>query len=177
LYELILNSAKTNSEILYNLPFNENIDTKLLDLVTSTLGFKSLHNYNIQALVAACTTFTELLRNKGTEQGMDLLVTTLVAAEGLDTRTDISHIIEGNIVTIFVPLEFRSIALLRDLLDYILPAGMSYKVNRHVNIQKNQKTTIISKDRLLVAKVPNIDPANYLIPDTLLSVITDNPGS
>ena len=65
LYDLVLNSVKTESELIYNLPLSPNVNEKMLELLTLTLGFKPKHQYNSKQLYAICSVLSEIIRNKG----------------------------------------------------------------------------------------------------------------
>ena len=83
LFDVVLNSVKTNSESLYNLPLNDNTDERLIELMTLTLGFKSRHNYNVKQLTALCSAFCEVLKNKGTIYSITAAGNALLNSEGI----------------------------------------------------------------------------------------------
>ena len=47
------------------------MNNKLIDLLTMTLGFRSKHNYSTKQLVALCSIFPTILKNKGNIEGED----------------------------------------------------------------------------------------------------------
>lgn len=141
LYEIVLNYSEMNADLVYNLPFNDNVNDKLIDLMATTLGFKVKHHYNTKQLIAICSIFSTILRNKGNIQSIELIVKALLHSEGItddfgyELSEDLSHI------DIFVPLALSDINLLVDLLDYVLPAGMTTKIIRSTRIKINKDKT------------------------------------
>lgn len=148
LYELALTAVKTNSDLLYNLPNNENSDVLFLDLLSTTLGFKTLHNYNVNQLKALCSCFIEIIRNKGNITSIEKACNALISAEGI-TKTiyiDTSNTKKG--LVLYVPQELSDITLLRDLLEYVLPAGCTYTIVKTLNISHSIETTVPITDEV-----------------------------
>lgn len=148
LYELALTAVKTNSDLLYNLPNNENSDVIFLDLLSTTLGFKTLHNYNVNQLKALCSCFIEVIRNKGNITSIEKACNALISAEGI-TKTiyiDTSNTKKG--LVLYIPQELSDITLLRDLLEYILPVGCTYTIVKTLNISHNIETIIPVADEV-----------------------------
>ena len=149
LFDIVLNAVKTNADMIYDCPFSDNSDSQLIDLMTLTLGFKSRHNYNVQQLTALCSAFAYILKNKGNRQAIEAAVNTLVNAEGITDRVIISidkdrpHIME-----IRVPEAVSDINLLRDLLDYILPAGTECQIIREAQENKQASEKFHTQDNL-----------------------------
>lgn len=127
LFDVVLNSVKTNADMLYNLPLSEDSDERLLQLMTLTLGFKPRHQYNNRQLKAFCSVFAQIIRNKGNAKSFQLAVRALANAQGLEQGQIEVAIDKENKFRLLVslPSQFKGHTLLRDLLEYILPAGMS----------------------------------------------------
>lgn len=130
LFDLILNSVKTSADQIYNVQFNDNTDNQLLDLMAMTLGFKSRHNYNSNQLRALCSSFCEILRNKGSLYSVELAAKVLVHSEGLSQQVYSSVDNENHIIYVYLPQTLSDINLFNDILLYILPAGMSCTIVR-----------------------------------------------
>lgn len=149
LFDIVLNSVKMNADMLYNLPFSDNADAKLTDLMALTLGLKLKHKYPAKQLTAICSCFSEILRNKGSMYAVELAVNALLNAEGLtqEYRCQVSD--ANDQLNIYVPYQLSDVTLLRDILDYILPAGMKCNIgilNFTVN-SANTKSSISSSSR------------------------------
>jgi len=125
LYDLVLNSVKTGTDMINTLPLNTNLDNKLVDLVATTLGFKQKHNYNIKQLVAICNIFPTILRKKGSIQAIQLIGDALLNAEGLTDECTVSLSDDKCEVTVTLSKSLSDTTLFYDLLNYVLPAGMS----------------------------------------------------
>ncbi len=122
LYDVVLNSVKTNTDLLYSIRNDANFNSKLVDLLAMTLGFKSKHHYNTQQLIALCSVFPSILKNKGNIKAVRLAGQALLNAEGIAEPFDCEMI--NNTLYLFVPRRLSDLNLFYDLLDYILPAGI-----------------------------------------------------
>lgn len=150
LYDLVLNSVKTNAELLYNLPFNDSSDKQLIDLLAMTLGFKSRHNYNIKQLSAICSAFTQIIRNKGNIQSIELAIKALLNAEGISEGFDYEFTKNNTSITLYIPQTLSDLNLLRDLLVYIIPAGMSCNIIRETWLAQESTTKLITNDDVTI---------------------------
>lgn len=142
LYDVALNSAKTNIDLAYSLPDSDNLPDILVDLLALTIGFKSKHSYNVRQLKAICSCFSYILRNKGTVKAIRVACNAILQADGLNSEAEveISEDDPYNVV-IYISNELSDISLLNDLLDYILPAGMSCNVIREYGHKTASGTT------------------------------------
>lgn len=142
LYDIVLNAVKTNADTLYHNPLSDNSDYRLIDLMTMTLGFKSRHNYNIKQLTALCSAFAIVIRNKGNIRAIELAGNALLNAEGITSSLGVNISDDMLSVTIYVPQELSDLNLLKDLLTYILPAGMSCELIREFRVKTEAKTEV-----------------------------------
>jgi len=200
LFDLVLNSVKTEADLLYNIPVSDNSNDKLLDLLALTLGFKANHHYNTNQLRAICRVFPEILRNKGSIQAVIVACNALFRAEGLEQALDYDFTKNPNNdkteLNLYIPQEFGDITLINDLLTYILPAGMScnlvkelrineqsmteiavehiFKIYKHTDPTSSEEQTIFYDNNLL-AKIPRLvnDPSDI---DESTGIVTLNTG-
>lgn len=129
LYDVVLNSIKTSADALYGLPkADRTMQTRILDLLSYTLGFTAKHEYSNTQLAAVCSVFPSLIKLKGSIQAIQLLGDTLLSAEGINEK--FSCYAEGNTIQLFIPGALSTLTLFNDLLDYLLPAGMSCNIVR-----------------------------------------------
>ena len=142
LFDLVLNNAKMNTDIISSLPLNPDMDPRLLDLLALTLGFKSKHEYNTKQLAALCSIFPFVLRNKGSKLAIETACNALLNAEGITKEASIE--VKNQTVSIFLPSELSDLNLLKDLLNYILPAGMSCSIVREATLVPPSSTTSVS---------------------------------
>lgn len=149
LYDLVLNYIKTNSANLYNLPVGKNMDEQLLNLLALTLGFKPTKNYNSKQLRAICSVLPTILKHKGSIQALVLATNALLAAEGV--RQPLDYTIrpkEG--ITLYVAQELNDLNLFTDLLDYLLPAGLSCTIVKESQSIHEVKTTLSVTDSIKI---------------------------
>ena len=141
LYDIVLNSVKTNADNLYNLPIGDNMDEKLLNLLAFTLGFQSRHHYNSIQLRALCSVLPLVLKNKGSLNAVIIAVNSLLYAEGIQQALDYS-IDPGKSITLYLPQQLTDLNLLKDLLVYILPAGIGCRMIKEIQEVKKIETII-----------------------------------
>ena len=129
IYDIIFNYLKTNIDTINNAPYSEDLDDKLVSLVSTTLGFKQTHEYNTEQLKALCSTFVKVLRNKGNLNSIQYLLNLLANVEA-NTDTYYWSVSEDNpyLLNIYLPLSLTDTSLFEDMLTYVLPAGMSYRI-------------------------------------------------
>lgn len=144
-YDVIFNYLKTNINTIYNNPLSENVDERLLDLVATTLGFKSKHKYNVKQLMALCSAFSSVLKIKGTKKSFEIAINALLQAEGISYSSQV--LMDTNDpykVVVYIPDSLTDITLFNDLLTYILPAGISCNVTRSQLVSTVRTTEVKS---------------------------------
>lgn len=152
LYDLVLNYSKTNAANLYNLPIGKNMDEQLLNLLALTLGFKPTKNYNSKQLRAICSVLPTILKHKGSIQALVLAINALLAAEGVRQPLDYTmHPKQG--ITLYVAQELNDLSLFTDLLDYLLPAGLSCNVVKESQYIEKATTTLSVTDTVTISGV------------------------
>ena len=135
LYEVVLNYSKTNADMLYLLPNGIEEDTRAIELLATTLGFKLRRNYDKVQLAALVSIFPQLLKIKGTKRAIDLAGNALVKASGVPGM--FTSEMEDHVLTVKIPRELFDITLFMDLLPYILPFGVRVSVIRTTTIKKS----------------------------------------
>lgn len=137
LYDVVLNSVKTNADMIrYGLPFNPQSPQELLSLMTLTLGFKPKHYYSREQLLAICSVFSEILRNKGNIKAIQLIGEVILKTEGIVGNVacmlqyDPALQRDLPVLRIIVPEKLAEIALFYDLLEYVVPLGVTIEIVR-----------------------------------------------
>lgn len=149
LYDLVLNYSKTNAANLYNLPIGKNMDEQLLNLLALTLGFKPTKKYNSKQLRAICSVLPTILKHKGSIQALVLATNALLAAEGVRQPLDYTiHPKQG--IILYVAQELDDLSLFTDLLDYLLPAGLSCTVVKESQSVHDVTTTLKVTDSIKI---------------------------
>lgn len=158
LYDMVLNSVKTKTDLIYSLPLSEDSSEKLLDLMMMTFGFQSKHNYNVKQLKALCAAFALVIRNKGNISAIQYACNALISAEGITETIYIDEVSERNKLVLYIPLELSDTNLLRDLLNYILPAGMSFELVKMLKRTVTNTTELeVQSDTVIVNKLFAVD--------------------
>lgn len=175
LYDIVLNSVKTNATNLYNLPIGQNMDEQLLNLLAMTLGFKTTKHYSSKQLLAICSSLPTILKHKGSIQALVLATNALLTAEGVKQALDYT-LIPNQGITLYVAQELTDLTLFTDLLDYLLPAGLSCTI-----VKESQEVSKIETGLEFSSsvKINNVDSADRLddwkdgILSSKLSILAD----
>lgn len=149
LYDLVLNYVKTNAANLYNLPVGKNMDEQLLNLLALTLGFKPTKKYNSKQLLAICSALPTILKHKGSIEALVLATNALLSAEGVKQPLDYTLNPKQGI-TLYVAQELEDLTLFNDLLDYLLPAGLSCTIIKESQAISTIETTFNFNDNVTV---------------------------
>ena len=167
LIDIVLNSVKHNVDDLYNLP-NNKADQKLTELLAFTLGFKVKRNYDKDQLYALIAALPRILKYKGTKTAVDMAGNALLGASGYGASRVFSSSISaedpGELAVVF-PVGLVDISLFTDLLEYILPAGMTCHIIRKNEVSQSQVTEVNYSDTSIFANwVQDLDwsPSNEL---------------
>lgn len=83
LFDVVLNSVKTNADAIYDLPLSADSNDALIDLMALTLGFKLKHNYPAKQLKAVCSVLPTIMRQKGSKKAAETAIKAILGAEGL----------------------------------------------------------------------------------------------
>jgi hypothetical protein len=154
LIDIVLNSVKHNVDSLYNLPDTQ-ADSKLTELLAMTLGFKVKRNYDQKQLAALVAVLPRILKYKGTEAAILMAGKALIAASG--TTGNINVKINNGEIEVVLPKNLVDVSLFTDLLTYISPAGMTYKVIRVDGLDVGARTDVKFEDTVLAAVIPDFD--------------------
>lgn len=160
LVEILINYMKTNSDIVNINTNSENIDSNILNLLAMTLGFETKHKYLTKDLIYVCSSFTELVKNKGTKASIEAAIQLLLTSQGID---DVFIIQEDendpyNFI-LRVPEKLTDTILLEDLFEYILPAGVTYTLLRAKGFKNIPQSDIYDRSEVVNAGNMNYDDA------------------
>ena len=144
LFDVVLNSVKTNADLIYSLPYGDNSPEKTLDLLALTLGFSPKRKYSNQQLKYLYGAFPTILRNKGSGYAVELLINTLLSSEGItdEGAYELTASDDGSELSlrIFMPNTLSDTNLMYDILPYILPAGIKTQIIRATRIANEYST-------------------------------------
>ena len=142
LFDIVLNSVKTNADMIYDVPSSDAVGSKMIDLLALTLGFKGTHSYNIKQLTAICSILPTILKCKGSYKAIEIVCQTVLTAEGITSDPVIIIDDETHKLSLFIPQTLSDINLLKDLLAYIMPAGITVELARLTSDSFKTHTTI-----------------------------------
>ena len=170
LYDIVLNYVKTGAENLYNLPIGQNMNEQLLNLLALTLGFKTNKQYNSKQLLAICGALPTILKHKGSIQALVLATNALLAAEGVKQPLDYTLIPKQGI-KLYIAQELDDLTLFTDLLDYLLPAGLSCTIIKESQLVTKVETvfTVTSSVKINGIDANDTDRENNSYYDVLES--------
>ena len=150
LYDIVLNYIKTNADNLYTLPIGKNMDEKLLNLLAFTLGFQSKHHYNSKQLLALCSVLPLILKHKGSLHAILIAVNSILYAEGINQALDYEF--KNNNLVLYLSPDLSDLTLLKDIMIYILPAGIGCDMIKEIQSINKIKTILTTKDEITVYK-------------------------
>lgn len=168
LFDVVLNSVKTEADLLYNIPLSDNSNDELLELFALTLGFKSNRKYNSKQLRAICKVFPEAIKNKGSIKSIQIICNALFNANR-SLQTLYYEVKDGRTLNLYIPQDFEDISLLTNVLDYFLPAGMSCNIIKELIYKKESMTAVSFDDTLHVYNKG--DTSDILYDDNLFAAI------
>lgn len=128
LYDVIFNYLKNNSNAINDITTNLNPNQKILELMCNTLGFKTTHVYDNNQLSALCSIFLSCMKGKGTAKSVLLLLRMVCCIENSTEEPQIIYGYNTDSLTITLPADVSNLTLVRDVLNYIMPAGTSYEL-------------------------------------------------
>lgn len=163
LFDLVLNSVKTEVDMLYNLPFSDNSSDELLSLLTLMYGLKLDRNkYTSRQLRAICSVMPKLMKTKGSFAAVDTLCRALLRADSIVGDFMIIACDGGELnkthchLDIYMPSKDLHMEILFELLPYILPAGVTFTIKQE-NAQRaalSENIAVESTVRLAAKKAP-----------------------
>lgn len=153
LVNIVLNYVKHNIDDLYELP-HANIDQKLAELLALTLGFKVKRNYEQKQLAALVAILPSILKYKGTEKAVTMAAEALITASGASGTVNCK--VDGARLIVTLP-SLLDTTLFLDLLDYILPAGMTCRIVRKDQTNETLKTKVKYSDEFIKAICEDLD--------------------
>lgn len=148
LYDVVLNSVKTNADILYNIPLTDNSPDNIADLLATTLGFKIKHHYTAKQLKILCSVLPLALRNKGNIKSMIYVANAIINAEGCDQELEYDLEDNNTVLNLYLPPDLADVTILKDVFDYVLPAGMSCNITKQLVFNETAQTDIGVNDIL-----------------------------
>lgn len=164
-YQIIsrLHSALYNVSKMYidNMSIWEpDIDNKLAYLRAKTLNFDPKHSWALTDLEAVTSCFKYLVKRKGAKIALEYVLNILMKVHNLKNTNSMLELVsmENNNVIIRVEENLATIGIVEDLVKYILPAGLTYRIIEYKSMDMGQDrpTTevTVSNGDLTTSKIP-----------------------
>jgi hypothetical protein len=152
LIDIVLNSVKHNVNGIYDLP--NSTDPRLTELLAMTLGFKVKRNYDQDQLRALVAALPRILKYKGTIAAVEMAGRALIAASG--STGAFSCKVKNCELIVELPATLVDVSLFTDLLTYILPAGMTFRIERASQRTRKIETNVLYGQQLIAELVPDV---------------------
>ena len=161
-----------NKMYIDNMQVWENdIDNKLTTLRARTLNFIPKHSWDLDDLDAAISCFKYIMRKKGTITAIEFCLTILLRIKKLSGEVSVENgtlLIDekDNRIEVRIPGQLASVGVVEDLFDYLLPAGMTYRITEYEQTEPGAKTDIIHTQDYSREIVQDEELMLYDSPDT-----------
>lgn len=135
MYDVIFNYVKTNVDLMENFPINQYTDSKLIELLARTLGFKNETDHRNDDLNAICNVFIKLMKQKGSLNAIKTLTKTILNVENISKSCEVTtEDRDGDRKVVSIQIQLPDmisnpeIKLMEEVLDYIMPIGVCYNI-------------------------------------------------
>lgn len=138
LYDLVFNSSKSFADGVFETAVGTGGDANVLDLLAKTLGFEVPRKYDISDLSSLCESFKSIVRNKGSKKAIEDCVKMMLYSQNINDNFDVDVINvytdgDGNKQSVYkiqitIPQQMKDLALLEDMLEYVIPVGYRYEI-------------------------------------------------
>lgn len=161
LFDLVLNSTKTEADLLFNLPLSTNSDDQLLELLAFTLGLRlSKEKYTSAQLRAVCSVAPYIMRNKGSKKAIELLCNALMRADSIEGTSFVD--LDGNKLTLRITDISTCHDILYEILPYIVPAGVVFNIKEMSSFSGYTNTHVGLNDTVAVGTFKATDKITYM---------------
>lgn len=175
LYDILFNSSRSYSDTIKSIQNGNVIDVSELRSLTS--NFNPAHDWSNYLLNGIANSFNYILKSKGTISAVKYCINILLRLQGIPTNHEViittsenmENLFSGNLARLVEPLDDSSIStnylyviiprflatqgLVQDLLDALLPVGVTYRVIETEIIDKTFETKVkINSDSIKINK-------------------------
>jgi len=157
LLEIAFNYLKTNVDLV-GTSVNVLSSGNLINLLVSSLGFESKHEYTNEDLIKLCSSFVYLVRNKGSIKAIEDTINILLRSQNITYDVDLDFDAEDRqSIIIEIPEELEDTVLLDDVFDYILPTGILYKYVRVSKTKPHYTSMFDTQEVVSIERANNIE--------------------
>lgn len=128
LYTALFNISKMYADDLKE--WVPDIDNKLTTLRSRTVNFVNRHEWDLNDLEAITSCFKYLMRRKGTEEALEACINILMKARGIETGIDVDSVVidRYGCINIWVAHDNILMGIMEDLIRYLIPTGLTYRI-------------------------------------------------
>lgn len=155
--------------------WNNDIDNKLTTLRSRTLNFIPKHSWDLDDLDAAMSCFKYMMRRKGTIPAIEFCLTILMRIKKLSGKVSeedgtliVNH--EENKLEVRIPQQLASVGVVEDLFDYLLPAGMTYRIIEYTEVGLSNNVTSIGYTDEITFPYENSEGSTPFVSDSELTI-------
>lgn len=138
--------------------YNDTINPKLSELRALTLNFIPKHQWPTETLNAVTSCFKYLIQSKGSIDAIRTCFYIILRFENIESDVDIK--IEGKKLHIEIAENIEKVGAIKDLLEYIVPAGVDYEISI-VKPLKNNLTGFVYSDSANTSQIPDTKVTIY----------------
>lgn len=132
LYDVLYNYLKTNIDLMQPQELYDTTETNFIELQLNTLGFFPKRNYSLQELKFLCSVYSEIIKNKGSIRGIEILIKSVLRSLGETNKFSIDMDDTTSVPTIRIRIQnylsSQQNTLIEEVLDYIMPIGVDYYI-------------------------------------------------
>ena len=169
IYDVINNTIRFNAKSLDNGLNPLQASDRILQLLTTRVGFFPSHEYNTLALRAVISAFPFIVKYKGSKIGIEMALNVVLKLENNYAPSFVVIDKTNSMIGIYTKNKIKGEDLLRDVLSYIIPIGYDIEVSTYIDVDLSQSPTqinIITSQQTI--KITNRDNS-IIIPNQLQS--------
>lgn len=152
--DFVQNSLKYDIDSILNVTSTNDISEEYLEYLKSKVGFFSNRFYDDETLRKTLSAFPHIIRNKGSELGIEMCINTFLNIVGFRKGYTVSIYNDGEIYdhTIRIGIEGSEINtdILKDMLSYVIPTGYYVEFYFYTSVKSpNTKSVLRSATYIL----------------------------
>lgn len=165
LYDFLFNYLKTEIDLIRAFPTDNNLNSTFYLMLLKSMGLQLNGSYDVNLLKALSKTWAKVIRNKGSRQGINEIITIILRASDNNSNYLCEYIppnsqseITGDwyqnptfLILIQQQIQSKETMLLEEVLDYILPIGVNVVI-QNVTILAEYEDLILQTNENMVAK-------------------------
>ena len=161
LFDILSNYLKTEIDLIRSFPINNNQSALFTELLLRTLNFRPKRDYQLNQLQALSKSWVNIIKHKGSKQGIDLLIKCILRAENISNDYNIKIDDTGKIPHIYIQvrdlISSQESALLEECLNYILPINTLFTIQDINNLNEFTPMNIWVEENTTASKVSRVE--------------------